>query len=220
MSKAESAADTVIVHIEGDGTLTIMSKRGEKYPRITVNQKTLAELPTLNAKCMNTAEFKEWWREKRANSFGNYARPTSRVTKPLNTPETCLAAIMMDGRELEFVPKKFKTPELCFAAVLEYGMALEYVLENLKTPEICLAAVESHGFALEYVPEELKTLKICLAAVQSNFRAIEYAPKALHHVLHAAIGPPIFVIGVGSSGINAVNPYDCLRFAMGGFHRC
>ena len=70
--------------------------------------------------------------------------------------ETCLAAVRLDGRTLQYVPAKFKTENICIEAVKSNGMALYYVPEALKNARMCLYAVKS-GAALGFVPDEFLT---------------------------------------------------------------
>jgi hypothetical protein len=97
------------------------------------------------------------------------------------TPEVCLASVLMDGYALKHV--KEQTPELCLSAVSKNAYALQYVKEQ--TQELCLASIFNNGNVLQYVKEQ--TPEVCLAAVSDYGNALQYVKEQTPELCLAAV---------------------------------
>ena len=101
-----------------------------------------------------------------------------------NTSErdVALAAVTLDGYELQYVKDEFKAdPDIVLAAVQHEGRALYYAASELKGDlEIVRAAVKQDWEALEYATPELKADRgFMLDVVKQSPRALEYATDVL-----------------------------------------
>lgn len=78
----------------------------------------------------------------------------TRLDEEFHTEELCLRALLNTrGNALAYV--KRKTPELCLAAVRLNGRELEHVPEEMRTTEICEAAWLNDFSAAEFFTEPL-----------------------------------------------------------------
>ena len=84
------------------------------------------------------------------------------------TEDEAFEAVLLNGRNLKYVPTDSRWPELCELAVVQTGFALEWVPLALKTEELCLLAVQGVGYALIWVPERHRTFDVCRAALMSG----------------------------------------------------
>ena len=87
------------------------------------------------------------------------------------TYESCLAAVKLNGYNLQFV--KEQSPEICLAAVQQNGLALILVKEQ--TLDICLAAVKQNSLALKDVKAEY--YENCFNFINSEQDSLLYIPK-------------------------------------------
>ena len=105
------------------------------------------------------------------------------LTKVLQSPKICLAAVNNNGCALKHCYKVLKTPELCMAAVLNNPLALRYC--ETKTPELCMAAVQKEGIMLEFCDEQTDAL--CEAAVREDGLALQFVKNQTPDLCSAAV---------------------------------
>ena len=97
----------------------------------------------------------------------------SSIPQRLKIEENYIKYFNIQPNLISLIPDDEKTYNICMAAVKLNGDNLQYVPHNIMNDEICTEAIITSENAFKYIPEHLRTENICLAAT------IEYVTKSL-----------------------------------------